>query len=418
MNAEILAVGTELLMGQIVNTNAQYISERLNSIGVNVYFHSVVGDNPKRLENSIKLALERSDLVVITGGLGPTKDDITKEKVAEVFNRKMVLHEESLKRIKDYFIKLGREMTDNNAKQAYFPEDSIIIENNKGTAPGCIIESENKVVIILPGPPREMQPMFDESVVPYLQKNSGYKIVSKYLRIFGIGESTLEEMIMDLVDKQEDVTIATYAKMGEVTVRLTCKSKLSEEGFNKICPFEEEIIKRLGSYVYSTENENLEKVVARMLLDNNLTIAIAESCTGGLICSKLVSVSGISKAFNRGIVSYSNDSKIEDLGVNKDTIKNFGAVSKETAIEMAEGVQKLAGSDIGVSITGIAGPGGGTAKKPVGLMYIALAYKGNTVYKKLNLSGDRERIINVASLHTFDLIRRQIGGIEIWIIKN
>ncbi|NLI57265.1 MAG: competence/damage-inducible protein A [Clostridium sp.] len=413
MNAEILAVGTELLMGQIVNTNAQYISERLNSIGVNVYFHSVVGDNPKRLENSIKLALERSDLVVITGGLGPTKDDITKEKVAEVFNRKMVLHEESLKRIKDYFIKLGREMTDNNAKQAYFPEDSIIIENNKGTAPGCIIESENKVVIILPGPPREMQPMFDESVVPYLQKNSGYKIVSKYLRIFGIGESTLEEMIMDLVDKQEDVTIATYAKMGEVTVRLTCKSKLSEEGFNKICPFEEEIIKRLGSYVYSTENENLEKVVARMLLDNNLTIAIAESCTGGLICSKLVSVSGISKAFNRGIVSYSNDSKIEDLGVNKDTIKNFGAVSKETAIEMAEGVQKLAGSDIGVSITGIAGPGGGTAKKPVGLMYIALAYKGNTVYKKLNLSGDRERIINVASLHTFDLIRRQIGGIEI-----
>lgn len=413
MNAEILAVGTELLMGQIVNTNAQYISERLNSIGVNVYFHSVVGDNPKRLENSIKLALERSDLVVITGGLGPTKDDITKEKVAEVFNRKMVLHEESLKRIKDYFIKLGREMTDNNAKQAYFPEDSIIIENNKGTAPGCIIESENKVVIILPGPPREMQPMFDESVVPYLQKNSGYKIVSKYLRIFGIGESTLEEMIMDLVEKQEDVTIATYAKMGEVTVRLTCKSKLSEEGFNKICPFEEEIIKRLGSYVYSTENENLEKVVARMLLDNNLTIAIAESCTGGLICSKLVSVSGISKAFNRGIVSYSNDSKIEDLGVNKDTIKNFGAVSKETAIEMAEGVQKLAGSDIGVSITGIAGPGGGTAKKPVGLMYIALAYKGNTVYKKLNLSGDRERIINVASLHTFDLIRRQIGGIEI-----
>jgi len=413
MNAEILAVGTELLMGQIVNTNAQYISERLNSIGVNVYFHSVVGDNPKRLENSIKLALERSDLVVITGGLGPTKDDITKEKVAEVFNRKMVLHEESLKRIKDYFIKLGREMTDNNAKQAYFPEDSIIIENNKGTAPGCIIESENKVVIILPGPPREMQSMFDESVVPYLQKNSGYKIVSKYLRIFGIGESTLEEMIMDLVDKQEDVTIATYAKMGEVTVRLTCKSKLSEEGFNKICPFEEEIIKRLGSYVYSTENENLEKVVARMLLDNNLTIAIAESCTGGLICSKLVSVSGISKAFNRGIVSYSNDSKIEDLGVNKDTIKNFGAVSKETAIEMAEGIQKLAGSDIGVSITGIAGPGGGTAKKPVGLMYIALAYKGNTVYKKLNLSGDRERIINVASLHTFDLIRRQIGGIEI-----
>ncbi|AUG57441.1 competence/damage-inducible protein A [Acetivibrio saccincola] len=413
MNAEILAVGTELLMGQIVNTNAQYISERLNSIGINVYFHSVVGDNPKRLESSIKLALERSDLVVITGGLGPTKDDITKEKVAEVFGKRMVLHEESLKRIKDYFVKLGREMTDNNAKQAYFPEGSIVIENNKGTAPGCIIESDNKFVVILPGPPREMQPMFDESVMPYLQKDSGYKIVSKYIRTFGIGESKLEEMIMDLVDKQEDVTIATYAKMGEVTVRLTCKCPLSEEGFDKICPFEDEIVKRLGSYVYSTENENLEKVVTKMLLENNLTIAIAESCTGGLICSKLVSVSGVSKVFNRGIISYSNDSKVQDLGVNEDTIKKYGAVSTQTAIEMAEGVKRIAGTDIGVSITGIAGPEGGTAEKPVGLMYMALAYKGNTVCKKLNLSGDRERIINVASLHVLDLIRRQIGGIEI-----
>lgn len=413
MNAEILAVGTELLMGQIVNTNAQYISERLNSIGINVYFHSVVGDNPKRLESSIKLALERSDLVVITGGLGPTKDDITKEKVAEVFGKRVVLHEESLKRIKDYFVKLGREMTDNNAKQAYFPEGSIVIENNKGTAPGCIIESDNKFVVILPGPPREMQPMFDESVMPYLQKDSGYKIVSKYIRTFGIGESKLEEMIMDLVDKQEDVTIATYAKMGEVTVRLTCKCPLSEEGFDKICPFEDEIVKRLGSYVYSTENENLEKVVTKMLLENNLTIAIAESCTGGLICSKLVSVSGVSKVFNRGIISYSNDSKVQDLGVNEDTIKKYGAVSTQTAIEMAEGVKRIAGTDIGVSITGIAGPEGGTAEKPVGLMYMALAYKGNTVCKKLNLSGDRERIINVASLHVLDLIRRQIGGIEI-----
>lgn len=413
MNAEILAVGTELLMGQIVNTNARYISERLNSIGINVYFHSVVGDNPKRLENSIKLALERSDLVVITGGLGPTKDDITKEKVAEVFGKKMVLHNESLEKIKDFFLKLGRNMTENNVKQAYFPEDSIIIENNKGTAPGCIIESNNKTVVILPGPPREMQPMFDESVMPYLQRNSDYKIVSKYLRIFGIGEAQLEEMIMDMVEKQEDVTIATYAKMGEVTVRLTCKSKLSEEGFNKICPFEEEIIKRLGSYVYSTENESLEIVAARMLLEKNLTIAVAESCTGGLICSKLVSVSGISKVFNRGIISYSNDSKIEDLGVNEDTIKKYGAVSSQTAIEMAEGVKNRAGSDIGVSVTGIAGPDGGTAEKPVGFMYIALSFNGNTVCKKLNLSGDRDRIINMASLHVLDLIRRQIGGIEI-----
>ncbi|MDQ2086777.1 competence/damage-inducible protein A [Herbivorax sp. ANBcel31] len=413
MNAEILAVGTELLMGQIVNTNAQYISERLNSIGANVYFHSVVGDNPKRLEDSIKLALGRSDLVVITGGLGPTKDDITKEIVAKVFGKDMILDEKSLNKIKDFFLNSGRKMTGNNEKQAYFPKDSIVIENNRGTAPGCIIKSDNKVVVILPGPPYEMQPMFDESVIPYLHKKSGHKIVSKYLRTFWIGESKLEEKIMDLVDKQDAVTIATYAKAGEVTVRLTCKAESSENGFDKIRPFEEEIIKRLGSNVYSTENENLEQVVAKMLLDSKLTISIAESCTGGLICSKLVSVSGISAAFDRGIISYSNDSKIEDLGVNRDTIKKYGAVSRETAVEMADGIRKGSGSDIGVSITGIAGPGGGTDIKPVGLLYIALSYKDDTVCKKLNLSGDRERIINVASLHTFDLIRRQIGGVEI-----
>ncbi|TYQ15505.1 UNVERIFIED_CONTAM: nicotinamide-nucleotide amidase [Acetivibrio alkalicellulosi] len=413
MNAEILAVGTELLMGQIVNTNAQYISDKLNSIGINVYFHSVVGDNPKRLEESIKLALERSDLVVMTGGLGPTKDDITKEIASLVLKKKLVLHEDSYKRLKDFFSNLNREMTENNVKQAYLPVDGIVIPNNKGTAPGCIIEEKGKVTVILPGPPYEMRPMFDEVVLPYLQEKSNFKIVSKYIRTFWIGESKLEAILMDLIDNQDRVTIATYAKSGEVTIRLTCKSKTIDEGLKEIKPFEDEIIKRLGDSVYSTENEELEEVVAKLLIDNNLTISIAESCTGGLISSKLTSVSGISHVFDRGIISYSNNSKIENLGVDQSTINKYGAVSRQTAIEMADGIRKTSGCHFGLSVTGIAGPEGGSDQKPVGLVYLALSHDKETICKELNLFGDRERIRNAAVLHAFDLIRRQIGGIVI-----
>jgi len=408
MNAEILAVGTELLMGQIANTNAQYISKKLNDIGVNVYYHSVVGDNPARLKDSLLAALKRCDLVVMTGGLGPTQDDLTKETVSEVLGKKLVLHEESLQRIKAFFDRINRKMTDNNVKQAYLPEGCIVVENNNGTAPGCIIENNGKIVVMLPGPPSEMIPMLDDTVVPYLKEKSGYRIVSKYLRVFGIGESQLEEMIMDLIDKQDRVTIATYAKDGQVTIRLTVKSMTEEEGIGEILPLQNEIASRLKDALYSTEDEELEYVASKMLLSSNITIATAESCTGGLISARLTDMPGISKVFKRGIVSYSNESKMENLGVRRETLERYGAVSSETATEMAEGVRKIASTDIGLAVTGIAGPDGGTDEKPVGLVYIAIAHDSGTYTRELRLAGNRNRIRNMTVLNAFDMIRKYV----------
>jgi len=411
MDAEILAVGTELLMGQITNTNAQYISSRLPSVGVNVYYHSVVGDNAERLRKCLNIALERSDVVIMTGGLGPTKDDLTKETVADVLGSKLVLHEEILDKMKAYFNRTNRKMTDNNIKQAYLPENCIVIDNNNGTAPGCIIEKDDKVVIMLPGPPSEMKPMFEETVIPYFASKSQYKLTSKFLRIFGIGESAMEELIMDLVEQQSNPTIAPYAKEGEVTLRLTARCKIGNnvcDGEEIIKPVEDEIKRRLGDYIYSTDNKNLEEVAAELLLQNNVTIATAESCTGGLISSRLTDIPGISKVFNRGIVSYSNEAKIENLGVKRQTLEKYGAVSRETAREMAEGIRRVAGTDLGLAVTGIAGPGGGTAEKPVGLVYVALADKFGVSVKELRLTGDRGKIRRITCLHAFDMIRRKV----------
>ena len=410
MKAEILAVGTELLMGQIANTNAQYISQKLNSIGIDVYYHSVVGDNSGRLKESLLNALNRCDLVIMAGGLGPTQDDLTKETVADVLEKKLVLHEESLERIKLFFDRMKREMTDNNIKQAYLPEGCTVIENNNGTAPGCIVEKDTKIVVMLPGPPKEMKPMLDDTVIPYLEQKSGYKTVSKYLRVFGIGESQLEDRIMDLVDAQKEVTIATYAKEGQVTVRLTTKCKTYEEAIFKIKPVEEEIAGRLGDNLYSTEDEELEYVASKLLIEHGITISLAESCTGGMIASRLTDVPGISKVFNRGIVSYSNEAKMENLSVSPETLEKYGAVSRQTAIEMAEGVRKTAKTDLGISVTGIAGPDGGTDQKPVGLVYVALADKSGCDCRELRLTGNRDRIRNMTTLYVFDMIRRYVLG--------
>ncbi len=410
MNAEILAVGTELLMGQICNTNAQYISGRLQEAGVNVYYHSVVGDNPKRLKDCIDLALDRSDAVIITGGLGPTKDDLTKETVAEKVNRKLVLDQKSLDKIRFFFKKINRPMVDSNIKQAYMPENSIIIKNDRGTAPGCIIEEGSKVIIMLPGPPSEMKPMFDETVMPYLLKKMESCIVSKYVRIFGIGESTMEEKIIDLIDNQTNPTIAPYAKEGEVTLRITANCKCVEESECIINPVIDEIKTRLGSAVYATENKNLEEVVGELLISKNITISFAESCTGGLISSRLTDIPGISAVFNRAVVTYSNEAKMENCNVNAATLQKYGAVSRETAEEMAVGIRKVSGTDLGLSVTGIAGPGGGTESKPVGLVYVALADKDRVICKELRLWGNRNKIRNSAALNAFDMIRRHIQG--------
>lgn len=408
MDAEILAVGTELLMGQIANTNAQYISSRLPDVGINVYFHSVVGDNPGRLKECLKIALDRSDIVIMTGGLGPTQDDLTKETVANLLNRQLVLHKESLSIMKAFFEKHGRTMTSNNIKQAYIPEDSIIIKNRNGTAPGCIIEEGIKVVIMLPGPPNEMRPMFEDYVIPYFEARAGQKLVSRFVRIFGLGESAMEDKLFDIIEKQSNPTIAPYAKEGEVTLRITAKYAKDGEEKDIITPIIEEIIKRLGDKVYSTDNKSLEQVTGEMLIEKGISISIAESCTGGLVSAALTDIPGISKVFDRGIVSYSNKSKVESLGVSAGTLEKYGAVSKETALEMAVGVRKAGNTDLGLAITGIAGPGGGTEDKPVGLIYIALADKDSTNYKELMLWGDRRRIRHVTSLHAFDMIRRWI----------
>jgi nicotinamide-nucleotide amidase len=303
---------------------------------------------------------------------------------------------------------MKRKMTDNNIKQAYLPEGCIVITNNNGTAPGCIVERNGKIVVMLPGPPKEMKPMLDDTVIPYLDQKSGYKTVSKYLRVFGIGESMLEDTIMDLVDTQKEVTIATYAKEGQVTVRLTSKSKTYEEAMMNIRPLEEEIKNRLKDKLYSTEDEELEYVASKMLIENGITVSIAESCTGGMVSSRLTDVPGISKVFNRGIVSYSNESKVENLGVSPETLEKFGAVSRETAIEMAEGIRRVAQTDLGISVTGIAGPDGGTDEKPVGLVYVALADKSGCDCKELRLAGSRDKIRNMAALNVFDMIRRYV----------
>jgi nicotinamide-nucleotide amidase len=408
MKAEILAVGTEILLGDIVNTNAQYIAKRLADLGITVYHQSVVGDNRERLLEAYALAFSRADLVITTGGLGPTKDDLTKEVTFEYFGKQSVVHEPSLKIIKNYFIDMDRPMAKSNVKQAYFPIDAFILPNNNGTAPGCIIEENAKTVALLPGPPREMKPMFEESVVPYLEKFQQGVLVSKVLRVVGVGESTAAEMLEDILDNQTNPTVAPYAKDGEVTFRITAKASTKEEGTRLIEPMEALIRSRLGSNIYGEGNTSLENVIGEMLVNKKLTIATAESCTGGMVASTLINYPGISSVFMESIVTYSNDAKIKRLGVKSETLDKYGAVSHEVAAEMAQGIAKIAGTYIGISTTGIAGPGGGTLEKPVGLVYVGLCINGKVKTEMLKLSGDRQKIRERATMKLLDLLRREL----------
>jgi len=413
MTAEILAVGTELLMGQIANTNAQYISQRLAELGVCVYFHSVVGDNPARLEETLNRALDRSDIVITTGGLGPTKDDLTKEVIAKTMNRKLVFHEEVFEKVRDFFMRKHRIMVKNNEKQAYLPANCLVIPNLNGTAPGCIIEEGNKAVIMLPGPPKEMQPMFSDTVFPYLKQKKGLVLVSKMLKIFGIGESEMESRLINLIDKQDNPTIAPYVSQGEITVRVTARCANEEEASKLLNPVVNEIKEKLGSLVYSEEGESLEQVVFNLLKENGLVMATAESCTGGLLAGKITSISGASEIFEQGYITYANKAKIDNLGVLEETINKYGAVSRETALEMVNGLKKKTKASVCVSITGIAGPDGGTPEKPVGLVYIGLSISDKVVCKSFELMGDRERIRNDACMRALDMIRRLILGLDI-----
>jgi len=413
MKAEIISVGTEILLGDIVNTNAQYISRRLADLGIFVYYQSVVGDNPERMRTAYELAFSRADLVITTGGLGPTQDDLTKEIAAQYFNKKLILDEYSLERIKCFFRKLNRPMGESNVKQAKMPESCVILVNNNGTAPGCIIDENGKTMVLMPGPPKEMKAMFEESVVPYLQKFIDGKLVSKILRFAGIGESAMAEIVSDLIDNGINPTVAPYAKEFECILRITAKATTEKGAEELIEPVEEEIRKRLGKYIYGTGEVPLEFVLGEVLIRNHLTIATAESCTGGLLAGKLINYPGISAAFLEGMVTYTNDAKVKRLGVKVETLEKFGAVSPETAEEMAKGVAIACGTNIGISTTGIAGPGGGTEDKPVGLVYIGIFINGKTKTQKLELSRSRDSVRNRAVREALNLLRLELQRINV-----
>ncbi|WP_317312468.1 competence/damage-inducible protein A [Clostridium thermobutyricum] len=409
MRCELLSVGTEILLGDIVNTNAQFLAKELASMGIDIYYQSVVGDNKERMLQAFKEGLSRSDMIITTGGLGPTKDDMTKELACEYFGYKCELHEESLESIKEYFRRMGREFVESNEKQAYFPKEAIILKNNAGTAPGAIIKKDDKTIIVLPGPPSEMKRMFNESVRPYLEKLTGYTIVSEVVRIHGVGESKVEELVQDLIDNGKNPTVAPYAKEGEVTLRVTAKAKTKEEGEKLIDPVLTEIKNRLGDSIYNIGEEGLNLTVAKLLVDKKLTIGTSESCTGGLLGAGLIDYPGISSSFLEGAITYSNEAKIKTLGVKEETLEKFGAVSEETAREMAEGIRKRCGADIGVSTTGIAGPDGGTDDKPVGLVYIGLSIGDKTIVTRNVFNGDRNSVRRRACLKAFDMIRLEIN---------
>lgn len=405
-NAEILCVGTEILIGDIVNTNAAYISGRLASLGINQYHQGVVGDNPERLKKFLKDALDRADVVILTGGLGPTYDDLTKETVAELMGREMELHQESFERLKEFFASRNIEMTENNVKQAYMPKGCIVLQNNCGSAPGAIIENieGTKAAIVLPGPPREMKPMFEESVVPYLESLSDSLFVSKNVNIFGMGESKVESILIDMMKNSTNPTIAPYATDGEVRLRVTAKAETKEIG-EKLCDglIEKLYDTEVGKYIYGIDTTP-EQALVKKLAESNMKIAVAESCTGGLVTGRITSVSGSSAVLDGSVVSYANEIKAKLLGVEQDILDTKGAVSEECALQMADGVRKLMGADIGISITGIAGPTGGTPEKPVGTVYIAVSTKNMQKCEKLTLRNNgREYVRNVSAKNVLHL---------------
>ncbi len=406
MKAEIIAVGTELLLGDILNSDAQFIARRLAELGITLQYQTVVGDNEQRLMDALDIAFKRAELVITSGGLGPTDDDITKETAAKYFHRKMVLHKESQDRLLSYF--KGRNMPATNMKQIYMPEGAIVLNNDNGTAPGCIISDGTKTVAVLPGPPSELKPMFENGVQPYLEKQQDFTLVSKVLHLSGIGESAAAEKIRELMQSSTNPTVAPYAKTNEMIFRVTARGRDKNECLEIMKPVVDEIYSRLGDYIYGEDDETLVSAVMKRLAEKGLTVAAAESCTGGLVAARLIDYPGASAVFMTGLVTYTNESKARLLGVKEETLEKYGAVSSQTAEEMCIGAARSCGTDIGISTTGIAGPDGGTAEKPVGLVYIGVYFKGKAVTKRLQLSGSRNKIRNAAAAAAIELLRQQI----------
>ena len=409
MKAEIISVGTELLLGQVINTDASYVARALSELGIDMMFSCTVGDNNGRLKEALTRALERSDLVITTGGLGPTEDDLTKETIAECAGAPLVLHEESMERLKEHFN--GRHMGQNQIKQAMLPQGATVLPNDRGTAPGCAVETkEGKIIMMFPGPPSELIPMLHSYGIPFLMKRENASIFSMNVHVFGQGEGAVAEMLSDMTDASNP-TVATYAKEGEMYVRVTAKAENAQKAEEMCRPVAERIRERIGDCVYGINVDSLEQLAVNLLSERKMTIATAESCSGGLLAKRITDIPGSSQVFEMGAVTYANRIKTLLLGVPEELLEKHGAVSEEVAAAMAEGVREKAGSDIGIGITGIAGPDGGTEEKPVGLIYVGLSDQAGTVVRKVKVFSQRRPrsyYRYTAASYALDMVRRRL----------
>ena len=411
-SVEILSVGTELLLGNIANLDAQILSQGLSELGLNVFWHTVVGDNPQRAKEAVAIAKERADIIITTGGLGPTCDDLTKNVLAEAFGRELIFHEECAQRIRAYFQRIGREMTDNNLQQAMLPEGCTVLDNDWGTAPGCAFFAEGVHVIMLPGPPSECRPMFQYRARPYLLSLSEGVIASHTIKLFGIGESTMEAQLRERMNAMSNPTLAPYAKEGECELRVTAKAATDEAAQALLKPTVEEMKQLFGRKVYGVDVPSLEYVVLEGLKAQGLTIGVAESCTGGLMAKRLTDIPGASQVFKGGIVSYTNEVKAKVLGVPQELLDQHGAVSAPVALAMAQGARQALGCDLALSSTGVAGPDRDDQGNEVGTMFVAIATPRDSFVRPLHLCSRpvRERLRIQTASHAFDLARRYRAG--------
>lgn len=412
-DTEIISVGTELLLGHVTNTDARDISEMLSKIGINVKYHTVVGDNPERLRQCVETAKSRADIIITTGGLGPTCDDLTKQILAEAFGLKLAENKAERKGLYDY-IRYGKKFTDNNFTQAMLPEGCTVFHNNCGTAPGCGFEKDGKIVVMIPGPPKECNAMFRESALPYLRKLSEELIVSHSVRIFGLGESAVDDIFAEEMNRMTNPTMAPYAKECDCLLQITAKAKSEAEAEEMIAPVMEHVIKRLGDVVYGVDVECIEESVIKLLREKGMTFSAAESCTGGDVARRFTDMPGASAFFKGGVVTYTNEAKAKLLGIDPALIEEKGAVSHEVAKAMAENVRALLGTDIGVGVTGLAGPDGDGVHE-VGTVFVSLAVEGETFVKELHMGAMRTRsfIRRMAGNHIYDMMRRWLSGIDV-----
>lgn len=419
MNAEIISVGTELLLGETINTDAADVARVLSEYGINVFWQTVVGDNRPRLEHAVRVAKERSDIIITTGGLGPTCDDLTKEVVAAAFGKQLVLFPEEEARLRELYRQRNTYMTENHLQQVYLPEGCEVLVNDWGTAPGCAFEAEDTLVIMLPGPPLECGPMVEHRVRPLLAKRSDSLILSHSVRIFGIGEGTMEFRLRDLMNSMTNPTLAPYAKEGETLVRITAKAKTEAEAEAMIAPWIERVRQELGEFAYTVDAENIQSYATRRLIESGKTIAVAESCTGGLVGDLITNTPGASEVFLGGLIVYTDEMKKRLLGVDEDVLDEYGAVSREVAIQMAEKArEKVGGTDLALSLTGLAGPGD-DGVHTVGTVFVALAAPEQTYVRRLYKDKwGRERIKHAAANHAFDMLRRYLDGLPVEYEEN